>query len=646
MTYRSLRLLLLLAALLLLSSAVLPTSRAQNDNERIYLPLIRRPVAPPALSRIDTFGGNITVHTVVDDYAYIAREQGVSIYSLANLSAPQLLGRLALAGEARNLLVSDDRLYLVTDYFSLLIVDVADRRSPRILAEYSDYDEVDYPQQLLMVDNLLAVIGQTSLRLFDASNPTSMELQGQLDWDSTTHSRSHYEAGYLYVGSRGRVRIIDVRAPAQPVLRSEITVEQRPAVAKIGATLYLADGERLRAVDVQNPAAPREIGGITLDGEFQVDLVAAAGRLYLTTNEVSLRVLQVVDRAAPAVLGSFDTADGSGGEVAVLPAAGAAFVADGASGRWSVVALADAANPQQIAQIATPIGNTYSSAIVNDRVYVTEGNDKIAIIDIGDPRQPRRVGRFATAAKCAEAIVAVDNTLYVAGYGGLQVFDISNPNAPEPRGLGGTQYVDIAVADGYAYLSALAGLAIWDVRDPLAPNFVSFLSIPGQGVALAVAGKRVYFASDVPRDKVLHVVDVADPSAPRIIGSFDAPFENSQLSAEDVAVQGTMVYLAASTAGLAVLDASDPANIRWVGQYDVRGIAGAIALEGDRAFLTDRVDTLALRILDISDPMEPGFVIGWQANWSPNQVSVQEGTIALATFGKGLQLLQYDRSIR
>jgi hypothetical protein len=54
---------------------------------------------------------------------------------------------------------------------------------------------------------------------------------------------------------------------------------------------------------------------------------------------------------------------------------------------------------------------------------------------------------------------------------------------------------------------------------------------------------------------------------------------------------------------LAVVDVSDPSAPKPVGSYDTPGVARAVAVEGQYAFVAD--DRRGLHVLDISDPTAP-----------------------------------------
>ena len=97
----------------------------------------------------------------------------------------------------------------------------------------------------------------------------------------------------------------------------------------------------------------------------------------------------------------------------------------------------------------------------------------------------------------------------------------------------------------------------------------------------------------------LHLYDIADPAAPREIGTTD-PFSDSLTN---VTLSGSRAFVTAGTSGLHVVDISDPVNPRRLGAWNSPGSAEAIAINGSTAFLAD--GAFGLQIIDISNPAAP-----------------------------------------
>ncbi len=134
-------------------------------------------------------------------------------------------------------------------------------------------------------------------------------------------------------------------------------------------------------------------------------------------------------------------------------------------------------------------------------------------------------------------------------------------------GTGGTAY-DVFATNGYAYVAAgEAGLVIVDVSDPTDPKLA---------VASALSTGSGLFSR-----------------------------EDTDGTAQGVAVQGDYAYIADGTNGLVVIDVSNPLSPSQVGGYDTDGDARAVAVSGNHAYLADGINGMV--VVDISNATAPEF---------------------------------------
>lgn len=193
-------------------------------------------------------------------------------------------------------------------------------------------------------------------------------------------------------------------------------------------------------------------------------------------------------------------------------------------------------------------------AVVGDEstAYLATG-DGYAVVDISDPTDPRVLDRRTSLLAGREngplvnvQDVSVDgDTLVVAGpahprdeaLSGLLVVDVSDPTAPRERGFFSTDYPvhNCTLADGRAYLTANDGdrnaLVVVDVRDAPAPVGTWSLLDVDEDWGRVSANRRTLHDVTVHGgvavcahwDAGTWLVDVSDPTAPRVLGSVDAP---------------------------------------------------------------------------------------------------------------------------
>jgi hypothetical protein len=150
--------------------------------------------------------------------------------------------------------------------------------------------------------------------------------------------------------------------------------------------------------------------------------------------------------------------------------------------------------------------------------------------------------------------------------------------------------------------------------------------IGGPTRAVAVQGHYAYVGVGLR----LVVLDVSDPAELREVG-VTRPFPHF---VEDVAVSGTLAYVAAGGAGLRVVDISNPAAPNELGALDSRGYANGIVVAGSIAYLAD--GPYGLRVVDVSKPSQPVEVGSAYPMNYVYKVAVQGRVVCIAAAGAGM----------
>jgi len=147
-----------------------------------------------------------------------------------------------------------------------------------------------------------------------------------------------------------------------------------------------------------------------------------------------------------------------------------------------------------------------------------------------------------------------------------------------------------------AYLANYSsGLQIIDVSNPTVPVEVGLYDIPGDAMAVQVAGDVAYVAD---WDGGLQIIDVSSPGSPVLRGHFDSPGP-----VRDVQVVGTLAYVADAVFGLRIVDVSDPAAPVELGFCETPGGADAVYLADSLAYVA--CEEHGLHVIDVSDPANP-----------------------------------------
>lgn len=159
-----------------------------------------------------------------------------------------------------------------------------------------------------------------------------------------------------------------------------------------------------------------------------------------------------------------------------------------------------------------------------------------------------------------------------------------------------TSATAVEVTGNIAYVADSAPrLNVMDIADPSAPKILGGIALAASARDIFVSGNLAYVAA---RTAGLQIFDISTPGSPLLIKTFDTPNE-----AWAVEVVGNIAYLANGTTGLHIIDVTDPANPVQLGRYDSPGIARDVAIKGTLAYLAD--EDPGIQVIDISNPAAP-----------------------------------------
>lgn len=186
---------------------------------------------------------------------------------------------------------------------------------------------------------------------------------------------------------------------------------------------------------------------------------------------------------------------------------------------------------------------------------------------------------------------------------------------------------DVDVSGDVAYVAdGSDGLHLIDVSDPTAPALLGTYDTI-DAVAVCVAGDVAYLVESYGR---LYLIDVSNPAAPALLGFHDT-FDD----AHGVAVSGSVAYVAGSEA-LRSIDVTDPMAPAPLGSYDTPDVAHGVAVSGDVAYVAG-ADSGLLSI-DISAPTAPALLGSFNTPGRTQAVAVEGDQVCVGDFFHGLQV--------
>lgn len=150
-------------------------------------------------------------------------------------------------------------------------------------------------------------------------------------------------------------------------------------------------------------------------------------------------------------------------------------------------------------------------------------------------------------------------------------------------GAEGSADVTVRVA-GYEVLVPVA-------VESFAPRAVASLSLPGDGRDTDVSGDTVYVATSAG----MHIVDVQDREFPVFVSTFPG-------DTRDVKVQSSIAYLAQGNR-LLIVDVSDSSAATLIASHALSGVSVDLSVQDGMAYIA--VGTAGVDMVDVTNPLTP-----------------------------------------
>lgn len=267
-------------------------------------------------------------------------------------------------------------------------------------------------------------------------------------------------------------------------------------------------------------------------------------------------------------------------------------------------------------------------AVRGNSLYLTAsaGGVGVAVVDVADPSSPKLVsytadGIYSQLAFVGDTLLAIGNLSDTgSGQNGVRAFDISVPQAP--RGVAVTSPIQIkgnelAVSAAYLYAAWDNGLHVYDVADPSAILEVAHYRTTAPITALDLANGRAY----ILQDGLVEVLDIADPSQPRSLGSL--PIVSGSLilpgvgygGDASIAVGDGVAVVVGRNGIVRLIDFSDAAHLRELARLDADlPWCERIAVGPQHVYMANwslHAPANVLTVVDVSNPASPVIVGGY-----------------------------------
>lgn len=301
-----------------------------------------------------------------------------------------------------------------------------------------------------------------------------------------------------------------------------------------------------------------------------------------------LRIVDVTNPQSPAVIGAIDGMDLFG----VALAEPYLFGVDGDS-MW-VFDVSNPRSPRVEWALDLPGLNYWDVATDGYYVYAPSAN-YLKVVEVTADGPVVRAS-LSCPGVAAQGIELRGSYAYIATwYGGLLVVDISDPLYPTlVRAVPTQTGYNVSVVGNHAYVAAGDRLEIVDVSIPTQAVIVGTYLTASEATNAATASGNLAFVGWFGQ---MLVLDVTNPADPRWVGDI-APGDGMW----EIVIDAGVAYVADHNEGLVLVDVTGPAS-HVVGNLPLPRYPVGLDVSGDYAYLG--LGTWGVRIIDVSNPASP-----------------------------------------
>lgn len=556
---------------------------------------ISAPSLPVEVGSYDTDGTTVDI-ALNGQFACLADGNSIRLVNISDPTQPTEAGNYSCVANAID--VNGHFAYVVSHTGSdncLRIIDIHDPLNP---IQTGIHHTTNIAEDVA-VDGTIAYVADNydGLRVIDVSDSSQPH---EIGYNDSIYCVQNVEVNnnYIYTinGYLGEFQTFRLAANSHPVLVSSVRSTQFAwDIEVVGPYAYLADNGGLSIFDITDTALPHLINYYRTPAAAR-DVQARDGYAYVCDYYSGVRILDISNPRVPMDL-SFATNPRWADYLALSDSN--LLYTTGDSG-FSVIDISDPVVPIKLGgcnvrgQIA-PAG---------DYAYVTV-DQCFQVVDVSDPVHPSLVNTISTPDHPQRAIVR-DTLLFISCapdidllnvhyYGGLRVYNITNPILPVEVGYLNTVPAEVTGLDIYgdvAYLSKDGFFAV-DITNPATPVIIGDYIMADQVRCIRVQAKYAYLACP---NYGIRIINITNPNALSEVGYYTFPQYT-----QSVDVRNDTIFVANFDYGITILEAYGAAGVQSIGAELKQRDAGLFWVNGTmmnyRAAAETRLKIIVYNIL-------------------------------------------------
>ncbi|RKH89277.1 hypothetical protein D7Y21_11265 [Corallococcus sp. AB045] len=250
-------------------------------------------------------------------------------------------------------------------------------------------------------------------------------------------------------------------------------------------------------------------------------------------------------------------------------------------GGLNVFNVADPAHPTLVTRVSLPNDNYWNGVWAKgDALYVASANSGVVVFDITNPASPQYVRSLPGGPIDVHTVFVDGDRLYAMSpspNGETLLFDVASPLEPQllsrisvPREAGSSYPHDAFAYQDRLYVNhTRTGYVVMDVTRPDVTPVLGTYAFTGQyshaNAVGTINGRTIAFEGGERFGAHLRVLDVTDPAKIRLIGEVK---KRPQTSIHNMVLVGTRLYVAWYHEGVRVFDVADPAHPKEIAAFD------------------------------------------------------------------------------
>ncbi len=357
---------------------------------------------------------------------YLSHHDAIRILDLSDPPAPSPVSVLPVRGRPVQVAIAGPTAYVAAAHGGLRLIDVLDPAHP---AEIAAFDLLGDPLGVTLREDRVYLAGG-----YRASDQLARHPGRPVA--ARTH-RAVEESAPREASASG-LYIVDLADRARPAILAALEFDNTMDVGLCDSLACVTDwGGRLGVVTVADPLAPRLLSTAPT-GYWTTDLAVDERYAYVLL-EHDLWIFDLADPTAPLLVGSLRT-----GTTAIAVQGNYAYALDYYYG-LSIVDISDRSAPTVVGTFDMP-NWAEGVAVAGRYAYIANGALGLRIIDVLDPTAPREAGTHDTPGYAVGVAVDGDRVGVADREGGVRVFSVTDPTRPEEIGY----YVTTSPAEDVA----------------------------------------------------------------------------------------------------------------------------------------------------------------------------------------------------